>query len=261
MFIDATSFKKQLCGASWVRSMVAKQEMFTGYVDFEQANRNMHNFVGALKLNELEEEVSLAAEHILLRGSLLSNTDWVYGIAIYTGQDTKIQMNNTLAPTKLGKVERYANVAILIILGAQIVLTTFSVISIYLLGYDDLDKLPYVYVNRDRGESVLPLWLELWFIFFLLYINFIPISLYVTMELTNIGQAYLMSQDLKMYCEDLDEPCCVKSSSLVQEPGIVSHIFSDKTGTLTRNEMKLARNSQDISKRHQQETSKKLARN
>lgn len=216
-----------------------KQEMFTGYVDFEQANRNMHNFVGALKLNELEEEVSLAAEHILLRGSLLSNTDWVYGIAIYTGQDTKIQMNNTLAPTKLGKVERYANVAILIILGAQIVLTTFSVISIYLLGYDDLDKLPYVYVNRDRGESVLPLWLELWFIFFLLYINFIPISLYVTMELTNIGQAYLMSQDLKMYCEDLDEPCCVKSSSLVQEPGIVSHIFSDKTGTLTRNEMKL----------------------
>ena len=42
-----------------------------------------------------------------------------------------------------------------------------------------------------------------------------------------------------MYDEDLDEACRVKSSSLVQEPGIVSNIFSDKTGTLTRNEMKL----------------------
>ena len=56
--------------------------------------------------------------------------------------------------------------------------------------------------------------------FFLLYNNFIPISLYVTIELVNVGQASLIASDLLMYKEDLDVPCAVKSSNLVQELGI-----------------------------------------
>jgi phospholipid-transporting ATPase len=76
------------------------------------------------------------------------------------------------------------------------------------------------------------------FVFFLLYNNFIPISLYVTIELVNLGQAYLMTQDKEMYDEALNMPCAVRSSNLAQELGLVSNIFSDKTGTLTRNEMK-----------------------
>jgi phospholipid-transporting ATPase len=76
------------------------------------------------------------------------------------------------------------------------------------------------------------------FVFFLLYNNFIPISLYVTIELVNLGQAYLMTQDKEIYDEALNMPCAVRSSNLAQELGLVSNIFSDKTGTLTRNEMK-----------------------
>lgn len=44
-----------------------------------------------------------------------------------------------------------------------------------------------------------------------------------------------------MYHAGLDVPCTVRSSNLVQELGNVSNIFSDKTGTLTRNEMKLVK--------------------
>jgi phospholipid-translocating P-type ATPase (flippase) len=78
-------------------------------------------------------------------------------------------------------------------------------------------------------------------VFFLLYNNFIPISLYVTIELVNIGQAYLVASDAELYEESLDCPCNVRSSNLVQELGQVSNIFSDKTGTLTRNEMKFVK--------------------
>lgn len=31
--------------------------------------------------------------HVVLRGSILANTDWIVGIAIYTGKDTKIVLN------------------------------------------------------------------------------------------------------------------------------------------------------------------------
>lgn len=77
--------------------------------------------------------------------------------------------------------------------------------------------------------------------FLILYNNFIPISLYVTIELVNVGQGFLISSDVEMYDEDLDCPCIVRSSNLAQELGMVSNVFSDKTGTLTRNEMKFVK--------------------
>ncbi len=79
------------------------------------------------------------------------------------------------------------------------------------------------------------------FVFFLLYNNFIPISLYVTIELVNVGQAFLIASDENLYRKELDVACSVRASNLVQELGMVSNVFSDKTGTLTRNEMKLVK--------------------
>ena len=77
--------------------------------------------------------------------------------------------------------------------------------------------------------------------FFILYNNFIPLSLYVSIEVVNLCQSFLISSDELMYCADLDTICSVRASNLVQEIGMISNIFSDKTGTLTRNEMKLVK--------------------
>ena len=40
-----------------------------------------------------------------------------------------------------------------------------------------------------------------------------------------------------MYCVARDEPSVAKNVSIMEDCGQVSFIFSDKTGTLTRNEM------------------------
>ena len=56
-------------------------------------------------------------------------------------------------------------------------------------------------------------------VFFLLYNNFIPISLYVSIEVVNMGQAYLIASDIELYNEELDTPCAVRSSNLGQELG------------------------------------------
>lgn len=62
-------------------------------------------------------------------------------------------------------------------------------------------------------------------------------SLFVTVEIIKFYQAYLISSDLDMYHKETDTPAVCRTSSLVEELGQIQYIFSDKTGTLTRNIM------------------------
>jgi len=73
--------------------------------------------------------------------------------------------------------------------------------------------------------------------FIILYNNLIPISLIVTMEVVKFQQAQLINLDLDMYYAKTDTPALCRTSSLVEELGQIEYVFSDKTGTLTCNEM------------------------
>jgi phospholipid-translocating ATPase len=69
------------------------------------------------------------------------------------------------------------------------------------------------------------------------YQNVVPISLYLTVEIVKTAQAYFIYTDVEMYYEPLDAPCIPRSWNLADDLGQIEYIFSDKTGTLTRNIM------------------------
>lgn len=60
---------------------------------------------------------------MLLRGSSLKNTEWVYGIVVFTGHETKIMKNSVKSRAKFSKLERSTNRYIIVIMIMQVILS------------------------------------------------------------------------------------------------------------------------------------------
>lgn len=74
-----------------------------GTIESEPPNRHLYEYNGNFK--ELNKQVlPLGPDQLLLRGAMLRNTSWVFGIVVYTGHDTKLMRNSTSAPLKVRKV-------------------------------------------------------------------------------------------------------------------------------------------------------------
>jgi phospholipid-translocating ATPase len=46
---------------------------------------------------------------LFLRGCILKNTDWIYGIVVYTGPESKVMLNSKATPSKMSNVLRKMN--------------------------------------------------------------------------------------------------------------------------------------------------------
>merc|ERR1740128_53993 len=73
---------------------------------------------------------------------------------------------------------------------------------------------------------------------FLILFNFIiPISLYVTMEVQKFFGSWFFGWDEQLRCPTTGQRAVCNSSDLNEELGQVEYLLTDKTGTLTQNQM------------------------
>lgn len=79
----------------------------------------LYKFEGTLFL-ESGEAVPFNIDQMLLRGSSLRNTEYIYGVVVFTGHETKIMKNSARSQAKFSKLEQATSKYILVIVLIQV---------------------------------------------------------------------------------------------------------------------------------------------
>lgn len=173
-------------------------------------------------------------------------TEWCICTAVYTGADTKLSLNSKRPPSKLSSVDRIVNRTLAIAITVMIFVCIVSMIF-GIVWYQNESDAAYLCLKSDQQDSEYPdgggcesgspsSFLTI-FTFATLYNNFVCISMYVSLEMVYIGQSYFLCSDLQLYDEATDTPAECNSSGMCADLGQVQYVLSDKTGTLTKNQM------------------------
>lgn len=94
-----------------------------------------------------QQKLSLNSDNLVLKGSNLRNTDFIYGIVVYTGHHTKVMMNSAKPRRKISDLEAMLNKSILIILGAQFILSIIGASIGTSLAYKGSDNVKWLMSN------------------------------------------------------------------------------------------------------------------
>ena len=208
-----------------------------GVIICDYPNENLNVWNGQI-IEYDREEVHCDIDNIVLKGCYLKNTDYICGIIVYSGRNTKIMKNAKNVKGKYSKVLFIMNKFLYSVF-------IFEISLCILFGYLSLvweenkkNVFTYIYVDVKDSNRFIK-FITNTMTFFVLYANMIPISLYVVLEIIKSIQGLLIYYDPEIYDKSIDKKATIRTTQLIEELGQVEFIFSDKTGTLTQNSMVL----------------------
>ncbi|XP_014861118.1 PREDICTED: probable phospholipid-transporting ATPase IF isoform X6 [Poecilia mexicana] len=220
---------------------VSQLEALQAVVECQQPEADLYRFVGRVTVTQHGEEIvrPLGPENLLLRGARLKNTKEIFGVAVYTGMESKMALNYKCKSQKRSAVEKSMNTFLIIYLVILLSEAVLSTILKYAWQSEDEWNEPFYNqkTEQERNSSPILQFISDFLAFLVLYNFIIPISLYVTVEMQKFLGSFFIGWDLDLYHEESNQKAQVNTSDLNEELGQVEYLFTDKTGTLTENEM------------------------
>jgi magnesium-transporting ATPase (P-type)/class 3 adenylate cyclase len=175
-----------------------------------QPSESLEKFKASLKIKGNPKAFNAGIESYVMRESRLVGNEWVIGIVIYAGMETKYWLNSHKgSSSNMSKLEILIN-KIQIVNFVIIFLLTLISCLVYSLNSDFLD--------RDTG-------LKTSIYYVILYCNFIPISLFFCLKLSKLLQTVLIS--LK------NHKISIKNSDIMETLGSVEYVLADKSLIVT----------------------------
>jgi phospholipid-translocating ATPase len=226
-----TNLKSKITTTSLTKACATESQLAECRAQFvvEDPNPNLYSFEGRITIGD--QTSPLTNTEIIYRGSVLRNTPEAIGMVIYSGEECKIRMNANKNPrTKAPHLQFVLNRIVMIVVAFVLALALFNTIA-YQFWKDHTERKSWYISN-----STVPFH-EILAGYFIMFSTMIPLSLYVSMEIIKLAQMFLLN-DIDMYDEKSNTPLEARTSTINEELGQITHIFSDKTGTLTDNEMK-----------------------
>ncbi|RXM35067.1 putative phospholipid-transporting ATPase IIB [Acipenser ruthenus] len=180
------------------------------YVYAQKPQLDIHSFEGNFTREDSDPPIheSLSIENTLWASTIVASGT-VIGVVIYTGKETRSVLNTSNPKNKMGLLDLELNSLTKALFAAMVVL---SVVMVALQGF------------------VGP-WFRNLFRFVLLFSYVIPISLRVNLDMGKAVYGWMIMKDENI------PGTVVRTSTIPEELGRLVYLLTDKTGTLTQNEM------------------------
>ncbi|XP_048219489.1 probable phospholipid-transporting ATPase IIB isoform X7 [Perognathus longimembris pacificus] len=180
------------------------------YVYAQKPQLDIHSFEGTFTREDSDPPIheSLSIENTLWASTVVASGT-VIGVVIYTGKETRSVMNTSNPKNKVGLLDLELNQLTKALFLALVVL---SVVMVTLQGF--------------AGP-----WYRNLFRFLLLFSYIIPISLRVNLDMGKAAYGWMIMKDENI------PGTVVRTSTIPEELGRLVYLLTDKTGTLTQNEM------------------------
>ena len=180
-----------------------------GRLECEPPSKLIYNFQGTLNIGkDIKEPLNL--ENTIWASTVIASQK-VIGIVIYTGKESRARMNSSTPKIKIGVLDDELNITNVYLF---IIMLSLSIILTGLKGFYVSWSTFFIFIK-----------------FIILFCAIIPIALRVNLDVSKTWFSYVINKD-KTIPETI-----ARNSTIPEELGRISYIFSDKTGTLTKNEM------------------------
>jgi len=172
------------------------------------------------------EQCPIGEMNFMPRGCVLRNTVWALTIVAYAGDETKTRLNAIMSNAKVSNMQVNLNLSVRGLLGCILITNAYCATMATVNGDDDSWPIKFL-------------------MFCITLYHVVPISLYVMFEVLKLFLGYHVNTDKQMEDPDTQQMAVARTADLMEEMGQIDFVFSDKTGTLTANEMVFARCSID----------------
>ncbi|XP_059974536.1 probable phospholipid-transporting ATPase IIB isoform X4 [Mesoplodon densirostris] len=210
--LDGETDWKLKVAVSCTQRLPALGDLFSinAYVYAQKPQLDIHSFEGTFTRDDSDPPIheSLSIENTLWASTVVASGT-IIGVVIYTGKETRSVMNTSHPKNKVGLLDLELNQ---LTKALFLALVALSVVMVTLQGFS--------------GP-----WYRSLFRFLLLFSYIIPISLRVNLDMGKAAYGWMIMKDENI------PGTVVRTSTIPEELGRLVYLLTDKTGTLTRNEM------------------------